>query len=667
MLMDPSSKPFCRLLAVVWRWKDADSIKTLGFAAFSARCLGPQLPGPKPNSNLVLAYAQVLLAFQYYLEKTADFYAEVVGGGTAGITIASRLAENPSVSVAVVEAGGFYEVDNGNYSVLPGLYPYSPFLAATAVYPQQPLMDWGLISTPQAGAQNRKIHYAQGKTLSGSSAVNAMAYHRGTTGCYQWWANLTSDKSYTFPNLLPYFRKSCRFTAPNYTKRQTPNATVKFDSSAFSAAGGPLQVSYSNWVDPALTWLQRAFASIGLPRSNTGFNSGSLLGRTAWIPSTINPLTGERSSSQASFLEQAISHTNIIVYTQAQATKILFDSAVANGVAVTTNGVPYIISASKEVIVSAGVFHSPQLLMLSGKALNLKIYASQRLPYNVGIGPRATLEKYSIPVLSDLAGVGQNLWDQLLFSVSKQVDLPSQGQFLAEPQNIVRATSEFLNSASGPLSSFNGMIAFEKIPQALRRNFTPAALAPLAQFPTDWPEVEYATGTSMTATGGSLALIEAALSAPVSRGNVTISSADMTTPPVINMGWLTDPASADAQVAVAAVKRMREAFSTIQNITIGQEVAPGSSVQSDDEILAYIRNTSVPLYHAGATCAMGKQGDPNAVVDPKARVFGVQGLRVVDLSAVPFVPPGHPQATVYMLAEKIADNIRSDTGPLFTA
>lgn len=301
--------------------------------------------------------------------KVADFDLEVVGGGTAGITIASRLAKDTSISVAVIEAGGFYEVDNGNYSVLPGLFPYSPFLATTAVYPQQPLMDWGLISTPQAGAQNRRIHYAQGKTLSGSSALNAMAYHRGTIGGYQWWANLTSDNSYTFRNLLPYFRKSCRFTAPNDAKRQTPNATVKFDSSAFSAAGGPLQVSYSNWVDPALTWLQRAFASIGLPVSNTGFNSGSLLGRTAWIPSTINPLTGERSSSQASFLEQAISHTDIIVYTQAQATKILFDSAVANGVAVTTQGVSYTISARKEVIVSAGVFHSPQLLMLSGKTL----------------------------------------------------------------------------------------------------------------------------------------------------------------------------------------------------------------------------------------------------------------------------------------------------------
>lgn len=290
----------------------------------------------------------------------------VIGGGTAGIAIASRLAEHPSISVAIIEAGGFYEVDNGNYSVLPGLSLSSPFLAATETYPQQPLMDWGLVSVPQIGALNRKIHYAQGKTLSGSSALNALAYHRGTEGSYQLWSNLTNDDTYNFQSLLPYFQKSCNFTPPNEGKRKTPNATVKFDPSVFSTTGGPLHVSYSNWVDPVLTWFQQAFTSIGLPISRTGFNGGSLTGQSAWITSTINPLNGERSSSQASFLQQALRNDNLIVYTQAQATKILFNSKVASGVSVTTQGVNYTITAKQEVILSAGVFHSPQLLMVSG-------------------------------------------------------------------------------------------------------------------------------------------------------------------------------------------------------------------------------------------------------------------------------------------------------------
>ena len=203
------------------------------------------------------------------------------------------------------------------------------------------------------------------------------------------------------------------------------------------------------------------------------------------------------------------------------------------------------------------------------------------------------------------------------------------------------------------------MIAFEKIPQSLRANFTGAAITALAHFPSDWPEVEYATGTTLSPTGGALGLIEAALSAPVSRGNVTIAGADISTPPVFNMAWLSDTANADAQVAVAAFTRMRQAWRSIANTTLGPEIIPGPTVQSDADILAYIRNVSTPLYHAGATCAMGRKGDANAVVDSQARVFGVQGLRVVDMSAAPFTPPGHPQATVYMLAEKIAANIQT--------
>lgn len=230
----------------------------------------------------------------------------VVGGGTAGITIAARLAQNPSLTVAIIEAGGFYEVDNGNYSVLPGLLFASPFYAATEIFPEQPLVDWGLVSTSQAGALNRKIHYVQGKTLSGSSALNAMAYHRGTLGSYQRWAKIVGDDSYNFHQLLPYFQKSCNFSPPDDGKRKTKNATVKFDPQAFSVDGGPLHVSYSNWVDPALTWFQRAFAAVGLPISAEGFNSGSLSGSSSWIPSTIDPQLGERSSSQTSFLRQSI-------------------------------------------------------------------------------------------------------------------------------------------------------------------------------------------------------------------------------------------------------------------------------------------------------------------------------------------------------------------------
>ncbi len=270
-----------------------------------------------------------------------------------------------------------------------------------------------------------------------------------------------------------------------------------------------------------------------------------------------------------------------------------------------------------------------------------------------GIGPRETLAKYSIPILIDLAGVGQNLQDQPIFGLSQPINLPIQQKLLRDPE----AVTQFLQEAAGPFSSLNGLIAFEKVPQQLRSKFSQPALNALKTFPADWPEVEYLTSTTTGPAASSLGLIEAALSAPLSRGSVSIASSDISVPPVINMGWYTDDANADAQVAVAAFKRVRQAFAAISNITAGPELAPGPTVQTDQDILTYIRNTSSTLYHASATCAMGKVGDPRAVVDAHARVMGVQNLRVVDMSALPFAPPGHPQATVYMLAEKVADGI----------
>lgn len=263
------------------------------------------------------------------------------------------------------------------------------------------------------------------------------------------------------------------------------------------------------------------------------------------------------------------------------------------------------------------------------------------------------MEHYGIPVLSDLPGVGQNLWDQILFPVIRGMNLPSSAEYVDSPEFAQQTIEKYVDSKSGPLSSMNGFIAFEKIPEDLRMGFTTAALNDLSQFPSDWPEVEYFSNTAFT-EGLNMGVMLAALDASLSRGNVTISSADASVPPVINLGWLSDPHNTDAQVAVAAFKRIRQAWASIPSILIGDEVAPGPAVSTDAEILAYIRASASTIYHAAATCAMGNNPSAGAVVDSSARVFGVQGLRVVDNSIVPFAVPGHPQSTVYMLAEKIA-------------
>ncbi|KAI4173829.1 MAG: hypothetical protein LQ346_008338, partial [Caloplaca aetnensis] len=189
----------------------------------------------------------------------------------------------------------------------------------------------------------------------------------------------------------------------------------------------------------------------------------------------------------------------------------------------------------------------------------------------------------------------------------------------------------------------------------------------LAAFPADWPHLEFIpTGgvfdprnfiAADPLDGYNYASIATAIITPLSKGNVSISSADTTSPPLINPAWLTHPA--DKDLAIAAFKRQRAFWTYLraQNVTVGEEYRPGPGVQSDEDIWAFIKGNLGTVWHAAATCKMGREGDDMAVVDPQARVRGTRGLRVVDASAMPFLTPGHPQSVVYALAEKVADEI----------
>ncbi|KAK2805252.1 hypothetical protein FQN50_006277 [Emmonsiellopsis sp. PD_5] len=568
--------------------------------------------------------------------EDATFDYVVVGGGPGGLTIATRLAE--TASVAIIEAGGFYELDNGNYSVVP-LYSLTgmPFLDTSEQFTPAPQVDWGLLSevTPTAG--DRRIHYAQGKTLGGCTAINTMAYHRGTAGSYDRWAELVGDDSYSFANLQKYFSRSCHLTAPNLEKRNNTNTTINYEADMCDNAG-PLQVSWNNWVDPTITWLGKAVEQIGLALSPDGFSSGSLTGFFSWTPSTIEPTHAFRSSAETSYLQSSISNSQLSVYYGTQAKKILFDSKKAKGVTVSSSGTEYTLSATKEVIVSAGVFHSPQLLMVSG------------------IGPSDVLTTHDIPVISDLPGVGQNLWDPISMGIIYTVSTQSGASITANPANWPLALEQYAD-AGGPYSSAAGFMAYEKLPTDSRATLSAKTLDALDSFPSDWPDVEYIVGSFPGANGSNSGSITATLMKPISRGNVSITSPNIEDQPSINLNWLSDPA--DQEVAVAAFKRLRTAWETEagNTVKIGEEAVPGSAVQTDEEILEYLRGSVNQLWHASATCAMGKEGDAGAVVDATAKVFGVDGLRVVDISAFPYALPAHPQGSVYMFAEKIADDI----------
>ncbi|KAL2034586.1 hypothetical protein VTO58DRAFT_105300 [Aureobasidium pullulans] len=583
--------------------------------------------------------AQVALASTLYsnsfgvpgLNATYDYV--VVGGGTAGLTIAARLAEDPNISVAVIEAGGFYQQDNGNGSVIPGLCTTQ--FTGSDPDDTQPLIDWGFTTTPQAGINNQISHYARGKTLGGSSARNYMAYHRGTNGSYGMWADQVGDESYRLSNLDQYFQRSINITAPNVDLRKT-NATVNY------------KLSWSNWAASISTWTYAAYRTLSLIPNAAAFESGDLDGYF-YNPSTITPDTQQRSSSQTSFLDYAMRTTSIKVYTHALARQILFtQDKVANGVLVQSGSKNYTLSATKEVILSAGAFQSPQMLMVSG------------------IGSRETLQKYGIPVIADLPGVGQNLQDQPTIGSVYRVNVPTSSKLVNDPEYAAEAAASYLANGTGIYAAPPGILAFERISESRPDLLSNDTLLALESMPDDWPQLEYLTQDGYVGTnrnyrtadpedGYNYASISMVVVSQFSKGNVTISSADASVQPVINPNWLAAPE--DVDMAIAGFKRTREIWSHI-NVTIGPEHLPGPNVTTDAQILDYIRDAAFTLYHASATCKMGRNDDKMAVVDFKARVYGVQGLRVVDASAFPFLPPGHPQATVYMLAEKIAEDIK---------
>ncbi|EMR85826.1 hypothetical protein ACHAPC_007602 [Botrytis cinerea] len=580
----------------------------------------------------------------------ATFDYVVVGGGTAGLTIASRLSEDSGTTVAVIEAGTFYQIANPALSSTPA---GDSFWAGSSPSDVNPLVDWKFVTSPQAGAAGRSISYARGKCLGGSSARNFMIYQRGTTQSYQKWADAVDDQSYTFDGLFPYFQKSVRFTPPGSSRAS--NASAEFSASAYSSSGGPLEVSYANYAQPFSSYMEGSLGEIGI-NDIQDFNTGSLMGKQ-YCSSTIDPSSQKRESSQTAYYDSTVQkRSNLKVYSLTTAQKVLFDNdKKATGVRVTSLGfIPYTINARKEVIMSAGAFQSPQLLMLSG------------------IGPKDTLAKWNIPAISILEGVGQNMWDHIFFGPTYRVKVQTLTRLA---NDLIYTAAQFIGpyliQKIGPLTNpICDYLGWEKLPSSLRDSFSSSTLNDLAQFPPDWPEIEYLSGagyvgdfaslpTTQPRDGYQYATILSALVAPLSRGTVTLASTSASDLPIINPSWLTSPT--DQAVAVAAYKRVRAAFSSkfMAPVLIGQEYFPGPSVSSDAQILETIQKTLHTVWHAACTCKMGIQSDPMAVVDSKARVFGTKGLRVVDASAFAILPPGHPQSTVYALAEKIAAGIKN--------
>ena len=411
------------------------------------------------------------------------------------------------------------------------------------------------------------MHYARGKTLGGSSARNHMVYHRATEGAYQQWADEVEDDSFLFQNLLPYYQRSCNLTPPDNAVRDGNGSVDNYDPAAFASNGGPLSVTWSHFASPFVTWVDRAMRAIGVPANTNGFSSGNLTG-AGWVPTTITAGIQTRSSSQTSFLALAMQETGLVVYNETLAQRIEFEeSKRATGVTVETAGTTYSLSARKEIILSAGAFQSLQMLMVSG------------------IGPSTTLQAQEISIIQDLPGVGQNLWDQPLFGIQYRVAIPTASELLNNPGYAQEEIESYQRNDTGRFSAPPSYVAWGKLTSDPNANVSDAARAALSNaFPEDWPEVEYLAAdgaigyyrNSRTADpedGFNYGAIQASIMRPLSRGNVSINSSSMADPPLINPNWLTDPV--DVELAVAAFRRIRAAWASISELSIGPEYIPG--------------------------------------------------------------------------------------------
>ena len=475
--------------------------------------------------------------------------------------------------------------------------------------------------------------------LGGCTGRNYMIYQRGTIGSYDKWAEEVEDDSYTFENLLPWFEKSLNFTPPNIEYRGQ-NATPEFDTSALGTGDGPLSVTYPNYAYSFPTWSISALKEIGMDVV-PGFQNGELMGQS-WALFTIDAESQTRESSETAFLRRSLDNTNYYLYDMTMAKKIIFDdSKKATGVLVDTLGMEYTLSARKEVILSAGAIGSPQLLQVSG------------------VGPAELLEQNNIPIVSDLPGVGQNMQDHILFGITHRVNTLTASTVIQDAEFAAEQNRLFVEEARGtPTSPGMDILGWEKFPDHVRQGMSNRTLGILEnEYPADWPEIEYITlssylgdfwnpGTADPRDGSNYATFSVLMTTPRSRGSVNITSSDTLKQPDINPNYLTD--RADVDVAVAGFKRARDFWKTeaIAELTDPEEAYPGSAVQSDEEIEENIRKSFQTVFHGSCTCAMGPESNPRAVIDTRARVYGVQNLRVADASSFPFLPPGHPQSTI---------------------
>ena len=511
----------------------------------------------------------------------------IVGAGSAGCVLAARLSEDPSVTVALLEAGG---ADTDDEIHIPAAFG--------ALFKGR--RDWDMQTEPEPALGGRRAYLPRGKMLGGSSSMNAMVYIRGNRADFDEWAALGAE-GWGYDDVLPYFKKA---------------EDNERGADQFHGADGPLAVREGRSLNPIADAFIEAAAQAGHER-NPDFNGARQEGFGRYQTTQEN---GMRASTSVRYLHPNMERENLTVMTEAMALRILFDGDRASGVAIDHAGTIEEVLASREVILAAGAYQSPQLLMLSG------------------IGPGEVLPLFGIEVRHDLPEVGQNLQDHCMVLANFKADFESLMTALT-PQNVELLQQEGRGPLSSNVAEAGGFVRSR-----------PGLDAPDCQYHIA-PVLFYEEALGVPVEHG--CAFGPAVLKPTSRGAVTLRTPSPYVKPRIQHNYLTtddDRATLLAGLKIALEISQQEA---LQRFITGPFIAPEADA-GDAELEAFITANAMTLYHPTSTCAIGP------VVDSRLNVHGVHGLRVADASVMPTIVRGNTNAATIMIGEKAADMIKQD-------
>jgi choline dehydrogenase len=522
----------------------------------------------------------------------------IVGAGSAGCAMAYRLAE-AGHSVLVIEHGG---TDAGPFIQMPGALSYPMNMRR---------YDWGLKTEPEPHLGGRVLATPRGKVIGGSSSINGMIYVRGHARDFDTWAEMGAD-GWGYADVLPYYKRLEDWHDGGHG-----------GDASWRGRGGPLHVTRGSRSNP----LTRAFVEAGRQAGYpvTGDYNGEQ--QEGFGPFDMTVWKGRRWSAANAYLKPALKRANCDLV-RAFARRVVIEEGRAVGVEISRGGRIETIRAEREVILAASSLNSPKLLMLSG------------------IGPAAHLAEHGIPVIADRAGVGQNLQDHLELYIqaaaSRPVSLYSYWNLLGKAY----VGARWLLTRTGPGAS---------------NQFESAAFIRSAAG-VDYPDIQYhflpiaiRYDGKASAEGHGFQAHTGPMRSP-SRGSVTLRSANPEDAPVIRFNYMAHEKDwADFRTAIRLTREIfaQEAFAPYYK----HEIQPGKDVQTDDELNGFIREHVESAYHPCGTAKMGRRTDPLAVVDPEARVIGVDNLRLADSSVFPQITNGNLNAPSIMVGEKAADHI----------